>query len=344
MNAKHLQFSAFVLLLAFVGLDAKRGRDQNILDNTDESAEDTRQGKVLSLFQIVRFPNDPCIGNGDKNGTCYTADECESKNGVSSGSCADGFGVCCTFSATCGSSTSENCTYFESTGSESGSCSIDICRCSDNICQLRLDFNQFVISGPSTDSTTIGLAVAGSATDIAAGVPVTAESQCLTDTFTVSNPGSRTPSVICGDNTGQHLYVDVCGETCNQLTFQLGNMGMGTALATRNWNIKITQYSCDYENLAPDGCDQYFFGANTGTVESFNFAGGQHLANQDQNICIRRERGNCRICWTTAEMGDFMVSGMTPSMGVIMVCFGILEDRSYDFDQITPKNVLLSFK
>ena len=113
--------------------------------------------------------------------------------------------------------------------------------------------------------------------------------------------------------------MDVCGCACNQLTFQLGNMGMGTALATRQWNIKVTQYSCDYENLAPDGCDQYFFGANTGVVESFNYAGGQHLANQDQNVCIRRERGNCRICWTTAQDDDFMVSGMVATKGTLSV-------------------------
>ena len=32
------------------------------------------------------------------------------------------------------------------------------------------------------------------------------------------------------------------------------------------------------------------------------------------------EEGNCRICWTTAMMGDFMVSGMTAMMGFVKVC------------------------
>ena len=28
----------------------------------------------VSMFQVVRFPNDPCvISGGSKNGTCYTA-------------------------------------------------------------------------------------------------------------------------------------------------------------------------------------------------------------------------------------------------------------------------------
>ena len=31
-----------------------------------------RQGKVLPIFQVVRFPNDVCTGS-TRNGTCFTA-------------------------------------------------------------------------------------------------------------------------------------------------------------------------------------------------------------------------------------------------------------------------------
>ena len=41
------------------------------------------------------------------------------------------------------------------------------------------------------------------------------------------------------------------------------------------------------DNLAPDGCTQYFFGSTTDLVKTYNFDGGQHLASQDQNICVR---------------------------------------------------------
>ena len=51
---------------------------------------------------------------------------------------------------TCGQTSSENCTYFVSSGSEAGACRITICPCNDNICQIRLDFATFVINGPST--------------------------------------------------------------------------------------------------------------------------------------------------------------------------------------------------
>ena len=58
--------------------------------------------------------------------------------------------------------------------------------------------------------------------------------------------------------------------------------------------FQITQYSCDFNNLAPTGCTQYYFGAQSDTVQTYNFDGGQHLASQNQNICVRRERGNCK--------------------------------------------------
>ena len=48
------------------------------------------------IDHIFRFPNDPCDGNASKNGTCYTSEECSAKGGTSSGSCASGYGVCCT--------------------------------------------------------------------------------------------------------------------------------------------------------------------------------------------------------------------------------------------------------
>ena len=36
-----------------------------------------------------------CTGTSNQNGTCYTDAECAERKGVASGTCADGFGVCC---------------------------------------------------------------------------------------------------------------------------------------------------------------------------------------------------------------------------------------------------------
>ena len=58
---------------------------------------------------------------------------------------------------------------------------------------------------------------------------------------------------------------------------------------TINKLSQVSQYSCEYTNLAPSGCAQYYFGpdALTGPVKTFNYDGGRHLANQNQRICVR---------------------------------------------------------
>ncbi|TRY80718.1 hypothetical protein TCAL_15428 [Tigriopus californicus] len=47
----------------------------------------------------------------------------------------------------------------------------------------------------------------------------------------------------------------------------------------------------------------------TDIVQSYNFAGGHHLANQNHLFCVRREANKCRICWTTTAEGDFELTG-----------------------------------
>ncbi len=37
----------------------------------------------------------------------------------------------------CGDVTTENCTYFDSSSPRAGACSVMICPCNDNICQVR---------------------------------------------------------------------------------------------------------------------------------------------------------------------------------------------------------------
>ena len=138
--------------------------------NEHEVVEERRKGKILNLFSVVRFPNSVCAGDA-LNGTCYSAEECTARGGVQSGTCAGGYGVCCTCKYSnnalkcfklmllrfifyllvqkmCGESSSENCTYFQSSGTEVGQCRLKICPCNDNICQLRLDFQTFVINQP----------------------------------------------------------------------------------------------------------------------------------------------------------------------------------------------------
>ena len=79
-----------------------------------------------------------------------------------------------------------------------------ICSC---LLQIRLDFEAFVITGPSTATESIGKALNGNIVSGAAGVEVSQATQCLTDTFSVSN--QNTLPLICGTNTGYHGKISV---------------------------------------------------------------------------------------------------------------------------------------
>ena len=52
------------------------------------SGVNSRVGKFLNFFSVVRFSNEACIGAGGLNGTCYTKDECRDRNGAATTSCA----------------------------------------------------------------------------------------------------------------------------------------------------------------------------------------------------------------------------------------------------------------
>jgi hypothetical protein len=222
-----------------------------------------RTNRMFSFLQVLKFPNDACAATNGRNGTCYTSDECLGKSGTASGTCANGFGVCCFFSMSCGSSTSENNTYFiqsATTAPTPNVCVYTICRSAPTICRIRLDFTIFVINGP----------VAGTARTSAAALPSTyggAIGDCASDTFTFNAPNNRGSPIICGINTGQHMYIDA-SSTCAKATFDFGS-----TTTTRQYDIKLTQYSCGDEMGGPSDCLQYFT-ATTGTVSSFNFKSG----------------------------------------------------------------------
>jgi len=292
-----------------------------------EGSSNKKEGKILPLFQVISFPNDLCSGTS-KNGTCYTAEECSSAGGTTDGTCANGYGVCCIFSIGCGGSSSQNCTYFESSGTPSaGQCSAEVCQCNNNICQMRLDFSSFVITGPSTATTTGAAAVATSVVyclngeetaGTALGTSCNYATRCLTDSFSVTPSQDWSPT-ICGTNTGEHMYIE-SDEDCTSLDFQFSDNAIDTTLATRSWSIKVTQIACDSQARAPDGCTQYFTGSTSNTVNSYNYQSGSgyQLASQQQNVCVRRERGYCRICWSETAQGDLAVSGTVVNMGYLV--------------------------
>ena len=85
---------------------------------------------------MVKFPNAGCNTTLASYGVCYTATECRALGGTASGSCASGFGICCSFTAGCGGRSSTNNTYFTSDGATSP-CSLTVCKAASDVCQLR---------------------------------------------------------------------------------------------------------------------------------------------------------------------------------------------------------------
>ena len=180
-----------------------------------------------------------------------------------------------------------------------------------------MDFLTFDIAGPDSDSSSADL--------------VTSRTRCLEDVFSVSAPGQTGYGHLCGYNTGAHLYVD-SSPMCNELNF---NLGLQDSLTRANrdtpaWDIRITQIPCGSLTRPPSGCTQYYYGESSGTVQSFNFDAGYHLADQRQKICFRKERDFCRICFTQDEPEDFDTVEMSvSSLTELNSCFTDYSYRDY---------------
>ena len=88
---------------------------------------------------------------------------------------------------------------------------------------------------------------------------------------TTKSPASNTvyPPIICGVNTGQHMYLDAGRSSTANMA--ITNTFSTTTTFSRYWSIKISQIECDSPAAPPEStCLQYFTGA-TGIVKSFNF-------------------------------------------------------------------------
>jgi len=273
-----------------------------------------RDGKVISLFNVVKFKNDPCSssstltsaesGPSNRIGTCLTQSECSKKSGMAAGTCASAFGVCCIFlESVCGESVQENCTYIRNPGfpeaaEDISTCKFTVQKCDEGVCALRLDFEAFTIEGPADTIETGGGA-------------------CV-DSFTASATatGAKTP-VICGENSGQHIYLEIGAGENDQgaLEFTFDD----TVDNGRQFEIKVTQIFCNTISKPPDGCLQWLTGTD-GRLTSFNFAPNtQHLADQNYNICIRQEKGFCctkyQVCDDESSFSlDLVAMGADPTM------------------------------
>ena len=187
----------------------------------------------MNLLLFSQCTGKSSSSSDEIKGTCFTSSECSGKSGTADGNCAAGFGVCCTFSvSTCGSTVSENCTYiknpgYPSTYSTTGTCSYSVTPINTDICQLRLDLDNFDITEGTTGT--------------------------CTDSFGVSVGSERVYKDLCGTLSGQHIYLETARKTASQtLSFTIATGG--------TWRMKVSQIECWNTNKAPTDCYQYYTG------------------------------------------------------------------------------------
>merc|ERR1719361_251968 len=101
------------------------------------------------------------------------------------------------------------------------------------------------------------------------------------------------------------MWVPAC-PSCVTITLDIDTL---TTSPTRSWNIKVTQYECGNLRAPEDNCLQYHT-ATTGRFATFNWDTSStsnlktslypnvHLTDQYYNICIRRTRGYCSVCYS----------------------------------------------
>jgi len=245
-----------------------------------------RPPSLPGILSIVRFQNTACNGDNGDSGTCLADAECARRAGTGIGPCANGFGTCCSFKFTCGGTTNQNETVFVNPSYPRGENGTDTCQVTiektQNVCQLRLDFEEFTLAQPDEN----GL--------------------CTTDSFMVrTTVGERLP-ILCGENGGQHIYIDMGRGSANPVVLSVVSNG---DRITRKWKIKINMIPCNNLDMAPSGCMQYFRSPSA-VIRSFNYGPpiegrSRYLSNLRYTSCVRVEENFCAVKWETETPNSF---------------------------------------
>lgn len=204
----------------------------------------------------------------------------------------------------CGGVTEAETTYFYNknypgTYPGGGRCALTVKPSESNICQIRIDFLAFSLAPPNGDGV------------------------CNTDSFTVAGGASRVPR-ICGENSGQHVYVDYNGEAPISINVDT----TGSYSFNRQFQFQVTQIPCGSDKKAPSGCLQYNL-ESEGTVQSFNYVssgnslpnsigvqGTRQLSSLQYGICIKMAPSQCSITWEQVSSDTYSFT-MTNDVGAI---------------------------
>lgn len=237
----------------------------------------------------------------NRTGICVLSAICSQQGGTPQGNCPGSyFAVCCVFVKTCQQETRANTSYFVGSNSTLG-CKVLIHKLHpQDVCQIRLDLVDFVLSPP----------IFG---------------QCNLDFLLVEggNENFVVPT-ICGLNSGQHLIVPV-DRVSGPLAVTVYASDKSELIPERLWNIKITQLTCHSRHIAPPGCLQ-FFSTSSGLLQSFNYNQTNpvlqgEIAGLNYAICIHQNVTSCGASFRS--QGEFRLGSNATTSSVDGDCHGI---------------------
>ncbi|XP_054159772.1 uncharacterized protein LOC128957984 [Oppia nitens] len=275
----HKMGPQFVILFVFL---------IHCLDQSQATNATSRQfwRPVSNIFQPIRLQNTPCNTDVGDAGTCLSETDCRSRGGTGSGQCGRSGLTCCTFKFTCSGKTSSNETLFVNPSYPMGENGTNTCQVTiqnaPDVCQLRLDLEEFSLSPPDDYG------------------------RCTKDSFMVrTTVGERLP-MLCGENKGQHLYVDMGRGSGNPVVLSVITNDIDFS---RKWKIKISLIPCNNYVMAPSGCLQYYR-LPSDVIRSFNYGlkvdnKSRYLSNLRYTSCIRVEENFCAIKWMTETENSF---------------------------------------
>ncbi|XP_014356828.2 uncharacterized protein LOC106709520 [Papilio machaon] len=278
-----------------------------------------------SIFTVGN--GEQCLGSDrSTGGVCLSRNQCNTQGGKAIGFCGV-FATCCSLNA-CDIRTNTKVAIFinpplnkESSGLE---CSYNVEINNNNVCQMRIDFETFNLAPPTT-------------VEAVENVTQRPGYTCRNDIFQVTNLQANSDSMpsLCGDNSGQHLYVRVNASTNSRsirINFKIADRNTQPHLPQATWKIKVTQLECfntlgkfrdgileaitsslpstplsssadrDEYLIAPPGCLQYF-PDRSGVIESFNYnrGDGPYIANLAYATCFKRTPDVCGVKLTAAN-------------------------------------------
>lgn len=90
--------------------------------------------------------------------------------------------------------------------------------------------------------------------------------ECIQDRFDFRGLPGTNPPTICGENKGQHMFIDAGFDNFEAIRI----LATFTDDFDRRYRIKVNQYTCGSLAAPEPGCLNYLTGIS-GQVRSFNF-------------------------------------------------------------------------